>query len=51
TFVNKHTCGKELKSNLADCNWVASKLVKVIVTRPDLTPKEAKQHMNEVYKI
>ncbi|MED6184689.1 hypothetical protein PIB30_049886 [Stylosanthes scabra] len=30
---------------------IAGKLVKVIVRRPDFTPKEAKQHMSEVYKI
>ncbi|XP_016178147.1 uncharacterized protein LOC107620513 [Arachis ipaensis] len=38
-------------SNLANYKWVASKLVKVLETRPDLTPKEAKVHMVDEYNM
>ncbi|XP_057747884.1 uncharacterized protein LOC130967081 [Arachis stenosperma] len=51
TFENNHTCGRDFGSNLADRKWVASKLVKVLETRPDLTLKEAKDHMVEEYNV
>ncbi|XP_020966499.1 uncharacterized protein LOC110266354 [Arachis ipaensis] len=51
TFVDNHTCGRDFVSNLADYKWVASKLVKVLETRPDLTPKEAKVHMVDEYNV
>ncbi|XP_025628673.1 uncharacterized protein [Arachis hypogaea] len=51
TFVNNHTCGRDFGSNLADRKWVTSKLFKILETRVDLTPKEAKVHMVEEYNM
>ncbi|MED6173954.1 hypothetical protein PIB30_064537 [Stylosanthes scabra] len=48
---SKRVRAKEVGFNLANCKWVASKLVKVLISRPDLTPEKAKQHMDEIYKV
>ncbi|RYQ97179.1 hypothetical protein Ahy_B08g093194 [Arachis hypogaea] len=49
TYVKEHTCGRNLTSNMASRSWVTSKLVKRLLTQPQLSPKEALEHMKEDY--
>nr|XP_025670182.1 uncharacterized protein LOC112769958 [Arachis hypogaea] len=51
TFHNKHTCGRDYGSNLADRKWVTDKLEKRLATQPKLTPREATEHMKQDYNV
>ncbi|XP_016164339.1 uncharacterized protein LOC107606838 [Arachis ipaensis] len=51
TYVKEHTCGRNLTSNMVSRSWVTSKLVKRLLTQPQLSPKEALEHMKEDYNV
>ncbi|XP_025617130.1 uncharacterized protein [Arachis hypogaea] len=51
TLFNEHNCGRNFSSNLADRQWVTSKLVKRLLTQPDMKPKQAMEYMIEDYNI
>ncbi|RYR51794.1 hypothetical protein Ahy_A06g026767 [Arachis hypogaea] len=51
TLVNKHNCARDFGSNLASREWVTSKLVKTLLTQPELKPKQASDYMIEEYNV
>ncbi|XP_020972457.1 uncharacterized protein LOC110269142 [Arachis ipaensis] len=51
TLFDEHNCGRDFSSNLADRQWVTSKLVKRLLTQPDMKPKQAMEYMIEDYNI
>ncbi|RYR52664.1 hypothetical protein Ahy_A06g027553 [Arachis hypogaea] len=50
-LFNEHNCGRDFSSNLADRQWVTSKLVKRLLTQPDMKPKQATKYMVQDYNI
>ncbi|XP_015953530.1 uncharacterized protein LOC107477949 [Arachis duranensis] len=51
TLFNEHNCGWNFSSNLADRQWITSKLVKRLLIHPDMKPKQAMEYMIEDYNI
>ncbi|XP_057740546.1 uncharacterized protein LOC130957719 [Arachis stenosperma] len=51
TLVNEHNCARDFGSNLASREWVTSKLVKRLLTQPELKPKQAREYMIEEYNV
>ncbi|XP_025628904.1 uncharacterized protein [Arachis hypogaea] len=51
TLVNEHNCTRDFSSNLASREWVTSKLVKRLLTQPELKPKQARNYMIEEYNV
>ncbi|XP_072076747.1 uncharacterized protein [Arachis hypogaea] len=51
TLIDEHTCARDYGSNMADRDWVASKLIKRLLIHPDMKPRQAMDHMIEKYNV
>lgn len=51
TFLDDHTCSRSFKNKLANCKWVADKLVSTIRSHPTMNGPDAYDHMKEKYNL
>ncbi|XP_016168029.1 uncharacterized protein LOC107610493 [Arachis ipaensis] len=51
TLFDEHTCARDYGSNMADRQWVASKLIKKLLIQPNMKPRHAMEHMIEEYNV
>ncbi|XP_016200188.1 uncharacterized protein LOC107641198 [Arachis ipaensis] len=51
TSINEHTCARDYGSNMADRDWVASKLIKRLHIHPEMKSRQEMDHMIEEYNV
>ncbi|XP_057745623.1 uncharacterized protein LOC130963539 [Arachis stenosperma] len=51
TLIDEHSCAWDYGSNMADRQWLASKLIKKLLIQPDMKLRYVMEHMIEEYNI
>ncbi|XP_015958579.1 uncharacterized protein LOC107482561 [Arachis duranensis] len=51
TYVQEHTCARDLGSNAADQHWLSKKIEKRMATQPHMNTKEATEFLREEFLL